>query len=228
MVSLIRPMKPCPCSASFLQMLSLCSGQNWICVIIVTELLASPRGATEYPLSPCYYISPNPPVTEVLEVLLISVYRFGWSFVGEGHWEDMAAGPRHSEAPHPLSILEIYVLLTIPIVGATSRMQPWESKVLLRPSGLNIWLNPVKASIYTFKILVGRCRDLFILWPPKTSFVNKFPCLLTLPLTNLEWSAFFFFWSLLALHVWGSVSDINQEISDFVNQHLFITFQRYP
>ena len=28
-----------------------------------------------------------------------------------------------------------------------SRMQAWESKVLLRSSGLNMWLNPAKASI---------------------------------------------------------------------------------
>lgn len=56
---------------------------------------------------------------------------------------------------------------------------------------LKIWLNPVKASIYTFKILVGRCNDLLILQLPKVSLTCKFLCLLNLPPVNLEWSASF-------------------------------------
>lgn len=43
---------------------------------------------------------------------------------------DLRAGPRKSEAPHPL--LGMYILPTVP-----TRMTPWETKVLLRPTGLN-------------------------------------------------------------------------------------------
>ena len=46
-------------------------------------------------------------------------------------------------------------------------------------------MNPVKASIETSKILVGRFRDLPVLRLPKTSLMHKFPCLLEPPPTNL-------------------------------------------
>ena len=36
-----------------------------------------------------------------------------------------------------------------------SRMGPWQSKMLLRLSGVSMWPNPVKSSIWTFQILVG-------------------------------------------------------------------------
>ena len=68
-----------------------------------------------------------------------------------------------------------------------SRRQPWQSKVLLRPSGQCTWLNPFKASLYV-KILAGAGRDLAA---PKTSLVGRFSCLLDLPPTNLEWPACF-------------------------------------
>ena len=54
------------------------------------------------------------------------------------------------------------------------------------------WLYPVEASIQPFKILVGRCGNLLFIWPLKTSLMSKFPCLVNLPPTNLECSAFFF------------------------------------
>lgn len=38
-----------------------------------------------------------------------------------------------------------------------------------------------------FKVLEGSYGDLFILWPPKTSLICHFPCLLKLLHTNLEW-----------------------------------------
>lgn len=73
-----------------------------------------------------------------------------------------------------LLLLE-YMFSTVLTVGAVLRMQPWESKVLLRPSGLYMWLNPIKTSIWTLKIQVGRCRDLLISQPPKTSLISDFP-----------------------------------------------------
>lgn len=80
------------------------------------------------------------------------------------------------------------VLSTVPTVGADSETQPWENKMLLRPSGLNRWLSLAKASVYPHKILVGSCRNLPFLLLPKTSLV-KFPCLLKPPPTKLEWSS---------------------------------------
>ena len=70
--------------------------------------------------------------------------------------------------------------------------QPWNHRVLLIPLRWYSWLDPVKASIYTFKILMDGYRDL-PLQLPKTS---KFPCLLKLPPANLEWSASFLHLSL--------------------------------
>lgn len=75
-------------------------------------------------------------------------------------------------SPSP-PILGMYILLTIPTLGAISRMQPWETNVLLRPSELCTWLNHLKASIQPLKVLEGRCRDLFILWLPKTTLYSN-------------------------------------------------------
>lgn len=111
------------------------------------------------------------------------------------------AGPRQLEEPlTPSPVLGMYVLVIISILGNVSRIQSWESNVSMWPSGLNRWLNPGKASIEMIKDLVGRCRDLLILWLSKTSNVYKFPWLLKLPPTNLEWSAFFFCLSLSSMY----------------------------
>lgn len=42
--------------------------------------------------------------------------------------------------------------------------QPWNHRQLLTPLRWYSWLDPVKASIYTFKILAGRYGDLPFLW----------------------------------------------------------------
>lgn len=86
----------------------------------------------------------------------------------------------------------MYILLTISTLGAVSVIQPWESNVFMMPSGLNRWLNPVKACIWTFKVLVDRCRNLLMLWLSKAILMHKFPCLLKLPSASLEWPASFF------------------------------------
>ena len=51
-------------------------------------------------------------------------------------------------------------------------------------------LNPVKAPIYSFTILMDGYRDL-PLQLPKTSLASKLPSLLKLPPANLEWLASF-------------------------------------
>lgn len=100
------------------------------------------------------------------------------------------------------SVLGIYIPPIVSIVGAVSRIQSWESNVLLRTSGLTTWLNPSKASMSKFRILAGRCGGLFTLYLPKTILLSKFPSLLKLLHSNLTWSAFFF-WSPLSLCVQG-------------------------
>lgn len=100
----------------------------------------------------------------------------------------------YKKGPYPNSPVQIgphspsYVFCPLyPLWEPFSRMQPLESNVLLRPSGLYMSLNPVKASI-NFKILARQ------LWR-STHFVAirdqpcKFPCLLNLTYSNLEWPA---------------------------------------
>lgn len=48
-----------------------------------------------------------------------------------------------------LFILGMYFPLSVPALGAISRMQSWENNVLLRPSALNTWLNLISL-LYTF------------------------------------------------------------------------------
>lgn len=89
-----------------------------------------------------------------------------WSLV------DLQAGPGSMKDSSPTPGV-LGLTPTVPMLGAVSRPQPWESNVLLRSFGWYMWLNPVKASVYTFKILVVECRDLLILQPP----------------TSMDWSA---------------------------------------
>lgn len=52
-----------------------------------------------------------------------------------------------SSFPHPISLQ--CMVWCCSHTGATSRAQPWERSVFLRPSGLFTWLNPIKAYIET-------------------------------------------------------------------------------
>ena len=94
----------------------------------------------------------------------------------------------------------------VPALGATS---PWESNVLLRPSRLSTWLNPVRASIETFTILADRFRDL--VWQPlKTSLTCTLPCFQTCH----HWfgGACRFLLSLFAILVEGAVSSFTERL----------------
>lgn len=118
------------------------------------------------------------------------------------------AGCRQLEASHPLPILRIYVLSSLPTLGAISRMQPCENNVLLRPTGLDMWAGPCWGLYRNFKILAGGCRDLLTLWLLKTRLICKFPCLLKFLPINLECPAPFL--SLLALHLQKPVCKLMQ------------------
>lgn len=75
---------------------------------------------------------------------------------------------------HPLPCPWNVCAVCFPSARNCPMTQPWDSKVL-RPSGWYMWL---KASIIHLKILAGRCRDLLIWWPPKTSLVSNVPLLI--------------------------------------------------
>lgn len=76
MVSLIWPMKLYPWSTS----------SKWYLSVRIRIKSVSSESLTEYlPKLPS-------PITEKLEILLISLHEFEWSSVGESCWEDVAAG----------------------------------------------------------------------------------------------------------------------------------------
>ena len=66
------------------------------------------------------------------------------------------------------------------------RLHPWESTVLLRLSGPDRWLNPVKSSLRGLRILAGVYEDLLLLGPPRQASY-KFLWSLNLPPTNAAW-----------------------------------------
>ena len=77
--------------------------------------------------------------------------------------------------------------------GKNNVLKKKKNNVLLRPCGLKMQLTPIKPTIEIFKILVGRPGDLLILWmDAQNRPLHKFPCLLNLPSTNMEWSVSFF------------------------------------
>ena len=82
--------------------------------------------------------------------------------INHGQWELSTPSP----------FLEMCVLLAFSSPRSCSKDRALNRNVLLRLSGLGTWLNPVKASIYTFKILASGCRILFILQLPKISLIS--------------------------------------------------------
>lgn len=83
-----------------------------------------------------------------------------------------------------LTLSPVLGVYGLPPVRAILRMQPYREYCVVE----TIWTVYADLCI-TFKILACSCRDLLILWPPKTSIKYKFSCLLNLPPINLGWSA---------------------------------------
>lgn len=92
----------------------------------------------------------------------------------------------------PSSVLERYMLPTVPTVGASSRALREQCIV---ETGGNMWWTQVKP---LYKLLRCWCGDLLVAWWPRTSLVCKFPGLLNLSPASLECLPL---WSLLGLHV---------------------------
>lgn len=90
--------------------------------------------------------------------------------------------PRQSETPHPQPGLWMYVLPAIAALGATSRMQSWESNVVWdHLDGVPEWTQ-LKVFIYTCKFLVCRGGWKFHLVTTKTRLILSFLAYWTWPL----------------------------------------------
>lgn len=90
------------------------------------------------------------------------------------------------------------ILPTVATVEAVARMQPSESNVSLRPSGLDMWLTPFRPLCKLLRFWwAGAELYLSHSW---SSLVYKFPCVLKLPPANPEWSAFSFHRSLPSVY----------------------------
>lgn len=142
---------------------------------------------------PCLFNSPFSSTYvrfKIISTSLLSDAPFSCSIAVGRHWEHVTTSwplrwsqaIRGSPSPplslkcmfcsHSGSCLQRHSLIEQCVVGIT-----WT---------ISIWLNPINA-LYKLKILAGMCRDLCILWAPKTSLMCKFPGLLSLAPANLEW-----------------------------------------
>ena len=149
---------------------------NWKCTLPLSILQGGvPRGRDDR-IEPCGQWCPcDLQVLALLHLLSIQIKSFVEGMleeVTERTWLPVDTRAEAGESDNgrfltPSLVLGMHILLTVPTVGAIPRTQPWESNVLLRPSGLNMWLNPVKGSISAFNILPGRCGDLLVLWLPR-------------------------------------------------------------
>ena len=110
----------------------------------------------------------------------LKVPTFCWRRSFKGHNHQLAPSQKLVTSSPVLGMCIPPVILTL---GIISKIQPRESKVLLRPPGLNRWLNQLRP---LYKLLrfwqVGMELNLSM------ATQNK-PHLLKLPPTHLEWSA---------------------------------------
>ena len=106
-------------------------------------------------------------------------------------------------------VLRMYTLPIIPAAVAVLRAEPWEGKVLLKPSVLCIWLNPVEIS----RTLVVKCRGLLVRQLHKTSLVHI--RLLIKPVTYQSGVICSFLCSVLAPCEYGATLQTNSEMTTF-------------
>lgn len=104
---------------------------------------------------------------------------------------------RRSSRGHPPPSLECTFCLSINHRRTISRMRSWERNVLLRLSGWNTWLNPLKT---LHKLLRFWWTGAEIYHPREASSV-QFLCILNRPPTNLERTASLFCLSLPSVYL---------------------------
>lgn len=169
-----------------------------------------------------------------VETSLISIHKSSDKILEDCTWFQQHAGredgdprdgwhheldPGNRRRLTPSSVLGKYALPPLPTVGAIPRTQPWESKVLLKPSGIQDWtpLGPL------CKLLRFRRQGVEIYSScgcPRQAR-SKFPWLLTLPLTNLEWPASFFSLSLPSVSMEASLWT-NTNVSSWLLQECYL------
>lgn len=110
---------------------------------------------------------------------------------------------------HPTS-LECTFCPLLPQWEPFSRVQPWESNVLLRPSGWSMWLDPLKVTIHTFKSPVAGVEI-----PPLAVAQDKFPMWFPcLPAAYQSGAICVFLWSLPVLCVSGPLCELIAYVRD--------------
>ena len=116
-------------------------------------------------------------------------------------------------------VLRMYTLPIIPTAIAVLKAEPWEGKVLLKPSVLYIWLNSVETS----RTLVVKCRGLLIWQLHKRSLVHI--RLFIKPATYQSGVICSFLCSVLALCEYGATLQTNSEMFSlsFIKSHFFLT-----
>lgn len=98
--------------------------------------------------------------------------------------------------------------MCIPYGAAFSRMQPWESKVLVRPSWTEYVTEPRKTLLYTLMVLMGEWRDYSSCSHLRqTSYVSS----LLIKSANLVWSSCPLLWSIPAFHGQGQFANQQSE-----------------
>lgn len=115
--------------------------------------------------------------------------------------ERMWAGPRQLEVPHSLSCPWNVHSACLPHPRSFPRTQPWNRRVLLRPSRWNMWLNPVKFSINTLRFSqVG--AKIYSFCGAQDNPHMEVPLFIK-PATYQPGVTCIFLWSLPALCGWG-------------------------
>lgn len=118
--------------------------------------------------------------------IVIRGYFAGWAefciIVGEGHGESVTScWPESWSQVREGSLSPSLFLECTFCPSSPSLEKPFQGcslekgNVLLRPSGLCMWLNPTEASIQTYKILSDQGRDPLVLWLPKASLLCNSP-----------------------------------------------------
>lgn len=107
--------------------------------------------------------------------------------------------------------------VALPDFGSCSKDTALKYKCGGRLSGLGMWLNPGEASVQTSKILVNGCMQRPThLWLVQDKPCKEIPLRIT-PATYQCGEACILLWSLLALCIWGLVSDDTQEAPQVIH-----------
>ena len=130
---------------------------------------------------------------------LYSCWRRSWR--GHDNWLTWQLDSSNLRLLTPSPVLGMYQYIPPTISHTSSSLE--KARCCWDHLDWICWLNPSKASVWTFKVMV-RCRDLgFGLL--KASLLCKFPCLLNMPPNDLEWPGFLWPQIPALCVLWGQV-----------------------